>query len=117
MGASRSSTGCLKRLTNPEMRDRDSRRRLRVGVVAYGLDHPGSGIGRYAIELVHALRAHQPTVEVVLIKPFEETIVGLDREEPVGRLPGTRRLPAMMSFGPAAIAAVARRFALDIVHD
>jgi glycosyltransferase involved in cell wall biosynthesis len=99
------------------MGDRGSRRRLRVGVVAYGLDHPVTGIGRYAIELVRALRASQPTIEVVLIKPFEETIVGLDREDPVVRLPGARRLPAMMTFGPAAIAVVARRFALDIVHD
>jgi glycosyltransferase involved in cell wall biosynthesis len=99
------------------MGDRGSRRRLRVGVVAYGLDHPVTGIGRYAIELVRALRASQPTVEVVLIKPFEETIAGLDREDPVVRLPGTRRLPALMSFGPVAIAVVARRFALDIVHD
>lgn len=99
------------------MRDRSSRRKLRVGVVAYGLDHPGSGIGRYAIELVRALRASQPTIEVVLIKPFEEPIAGLDQEDPVIRLPGMRRLPALMTVGPMAIAAVARRFKLDIVHD
>jgi glycosyltransferase involved in cell wall biosynthesis len=117
MGASKSSTGCPKRPTNPEMRNLGRCGRLRVGVVAYGLDHPGSGIGRYAIEIVRALRASQPTIDVVLIKPFEEPIAGLDREDPVIRLPGTRRLPGMMAFGPGAIAVVARRFALDVVHD
>jgi glycosyltransferase involved in cell wall biosynthesis len=89
---------------------------LRVGILAYGLDRPASGIGRYAIELVRALRAYQPEIAAVLLKPFDGPITGLDDEETI-RLRGTRLLPAMMAIGPLEIAAAARRHRLAVVHD
>jgi glycosyltransferase involved in cell wall biosynthesis len=89
---------------------------LRVGVLAYGLDRPLTGIGRYAVELVRALRVHRPDVEVILLKPFAGPIPDLD-ERATAMLPGARLLPAMMALGPVEIAVAARRHRLDVIHD
>lgn len=91
--------------------------RIRVGIVAYGLDRPGSGISRYTVELISALRDHRPDIAVTVLKPFAGTVPGLDDIGAVAPLPGARRLPAMMTLGPieTAVAAIAHR--LDVVHD
>jgi glycosyltransferase involved in cell wall biosynthesis len=91
--------------------------RVRVGLLAYGLDRPPAGIGRYTIELIRALHAHQPDVEVWLLKPFANPIAGLSADEKELRLPGMRLLPILMTAGPAAIAALAVRHRLDVIHD
>jgi glycosyltransferase involved in cell wall biosynthesis len=91
---------------------------VRVGILAYGLDRPPSGIGRYTIELVRALVTHRPDVSIFLLKPFDRSIPGLGGTDvDVLRLRGVRLLPALMSIGPAEIAAVALRHRLDVVHD
>jgi glycosyltransferase involved in cell wall biosynthesis len=90
--------------------------KVRAGILAYGLDRPAAGIGRYAIELVKALRRHQPDIELVLLKPFDGPVAGLGDGSEV-RLRGTRLLPAMMALGPVEIAIAARRHRLDVVHD
>jgi glycosyltransferase involved in cell wall biosynthesis len=89
---------------------------LRVGILAYGLDRATSGIGRYAIELVRALRTHHAELEVILLKPFDDPVADLDGGQDV-RLRGTRLLPAMMALGPLEIVSAARRHRLDVVHD
>jgi glycosyltransferase involved in cell wall biosynthesis len=92
--------------------------RVRVGILVYGLDRPASGIGRYTIELVNTLRSHQPDIEVLLFKPFDHPIPGLEEPtEEIVRLPGLRLLPALMALGPIAIAGLAVRHRIDVVHD
>lgn len=90
---------------------------LRVGMLAYGLDRPGSGIARYAVELVNALAASEPGIEVVLLVPFAADLPEIDARVARVRLPALGRLPAMMAAGPVAIAAAARARRLDVVHD
>jgi hypothetical protein len=46
-----------------------------VGILTYGLDRPASGIGRYVIELIRALRAHQPDIAVTLLQPFASALM------------------------------------------
>jgi len=90
---------------------------LRVGMLAYGLDRPGSGIARYAVELVNALAASEPGIEVVLLVPFAGDLPEIDARVARVHLLGLSRLPAMMTAGPVAIAAAARARRLDVVHD
>jgi glycosyltransferase involved in cell wall biosynthesis len=95
-------------------------RPLAIGLLVYGLDRPASGIGRYTIELIRALDAGEPDVELTLLKPFPEPIRGLESVSARVRqvkLPGGRLLPGVMTAGPIAIAAIARRHHLDLVHD
>jgi glycosyltransferase involved in cell wall biosynthesis len=86
-------------------------------MLAYGLDRPGSGIARYAVELMTALRDHQPDIEFTILKPFMGPIPELDDLGATTSLPGARLLPAMMTIGPGEIAAVAARHRLHIIHD
>jgi glycosyltransferase involved in cell wall biosynthesis len=90
---------------------------LRVGLLGYGLDRPGSGIARYAVELGSALAAAEPGIQVVLLKPFSGEAAGW--HHPVEEIPlrGVGKLPAMMAWGPVAVAAAARRARLDVVPD
>lgn len=88
----------------------------RLGLLAYGLDRPASGIGRYTIELVRALARFQDELAITLLTPFSGSPAGLDRLYPSIRLRG-RLLPSLMSAGPPQIAAIARREGLAVVHD
>ena len=90
---------------------------IRVGVVGYGLDRPTTGISRYTIELLNAVHAGYPEIALTLLAPFTGTVPGLAPAIPRQRLPGCRRLPGMMTIGPVALAAAARRLRLDVVHD
>ena len=89
---------------------------IRVGILGYGLDRPTTGIARYTLEVMAALRTHEPGVRPVLLRPFPQPVAGEDPAATV-RLRGTARLPAMLAAGPVQIAAVARRARLDVVHD
>jgi glycosyltransferase involved in cell wall biosynthesis len=91
-------------------------RPIRVGILAYGLDRPSTGIARYIVELTRALRANHHEIELVPLVPFETRIAGLDDAETV-LLRLARLLPALMTIGPFEIAAAARRHSLDVVHD
>jgi len=89
---------------------------LRVGLLAYGLDRPLSGISRYALELTRALARMTGGPELVLLAaspvgPLAE--LGL----PVIKLRASRRLPGLMTAGNVMIPLAARRAGLDIVHD
>jgi glycosyltransferase involved in cell wall biosynthesis len=89
---------------------------LRVGLLAYGLERPATGIGRYTVEIAKAIHTHHPAIQMVLLTPFDQTIDGLEDLRRI-RLHGTRLLPATMTLGPAQLALTARRHQLDIVHD
>ncbi len=96
------------------MRDPDDDGRpVRVGILAYGTDRPGSGIARYTTELITALRRRRSDIDVVVLVPGH-SLAGIG---PSAKVVGLRRLPALMTVGPVAIAAVARRHRLDVVHD
>lgn len=90
--------------------------RLRVGLLAYGLDKPMTGIGRYTVEIARALAARRPEVELLLLQPFPEDIPGLEGLPRIVLL-GSRLLPAMMSLGAVELALAAHRHRLDVVHD
>lgn len=93
-----------------------SEHRIRVGMLAYGLDRPSTGIARYVTDLTQALVRHHPEIDVILLQPFAGELAGFPDVARVA-LPGTRLLPAMMALGPAEIAYAARTHRLDIVHD
>ncbi|CCF83155.1 Glycosyltransferase [Nitrolancea hollandica Lb] len=88
----------------------------RLGLLAYGLDRPASGIGRFTIELAQALARFPDELAIMLLTPFSGSPAGLDRLYPSVRLRG-RLLPSLMSAGPPQIAAIARRAGLRVVHD
>lgn len=94
-----------------------AQRSIRVGILGYGLDRPATGIARYTRELLTALRAGHPEIDLVLLRPFPGDLGADLADIPVARLAGTRRLPAMMTAGPFEIATAARRLRLDVVHD
>ncbi len=90
---------------------------LRVGVVCYGLDAPArvaSGIGRYTSELLKALAAWNPEVELTLLTGSRWG--GKDGSQ-VALLPGCRLLPGLVTLGNVWLPAVSRRRELDVVHD
>ncbi len=92
------------------------RRRLRVGVLVYGLDRPLSGVTRTALELGRALH-HEGRCELVYLTPYRR---GPFRGAPGHAswyLPGCARLPGLMVLGGPLIALAARRLDLDLVHD
>lgn len=90
--------------------------RVRVGYLAYGLDRPLSGIGRYVVELGRELVRHGDDVDLRLIKPFTTPAAGLDEIANAHAIRGSR-LPAFMSIGPPQIARVAQRIGATVVHD
>lgn len=90
---------------------------MRVGYLTYGLDRSPTGIGRYAIELLHALAALPDAPEIVLLTTEREDHHGLwDRFEHHA-LPGCRLVPALMVAGNPLLSIATRRYGLDIIHD
>lgn len=89
---------------------------LRVGLLGYGLDRPGSGIARYTAELAAHLRAADAGVEPVLLAAGSAP-GGIDQETARVAIPGLGRLPTVMAVGPVSLAAAARRHRLDLIHD
>ncbi len=87
---------------------------MRVGLLAYGLDRPQSGVTRVARELGNAFAARDD-VEVVPLTTYRR---GPFADAPSARiLRGCARLPALMLLGGAQIGRIARDERLDIVHD
>jgi len=90
--------------------------RLRVGLLAYGLERPISGVSRVALELGRAL-LERPDCQVTFLTPYRR---GPFAGEPGVRrvyLPGCRLLPGLMLLGGPLIALAARALDLDVVHD
>ncbi len=89
---------------------------MKIGLIAYGLDRPLTGIGRYSVELAKALSNLEDGPQVTLMEaghadaleghPFLKTT-----------LPGCRLLPGLMTLGNFLIPRRARSLNLDIVHD
>jgi glycosyltransferase involved in cell wall biosynthesis len=90
---------------------------MRIGYLTYGLDRAPTGIGRYAIELARALAAQPGATEIVLLTTEREDRHGLWSQFERHALAGCHLLPALMTYGNAAIAEATRRYRLDVVHD
>ena len=90
---------------------------MRVGLLIYGLDRPFTGIGRYTLELTRALMSRQGDLELVLL--VAGSLGPLSEAKGVHRasLPGCRLLPGLVTLGNVLIPLLARRLALDVVHD
>jgi len=90
---------------------------MRVGYLTYGLDRSPTGIGRYAVELLHALSALPGGPEMVLLTTEREDKFGLWGHFEHHALPGCHLLPALMTIGNPLLSLAGRRYNLDIVHD
>ncbi|HEY8446128.1 MAG TPA: glycosyltransferase family 1 protein [Thermomicrobiales bacterium] len=104
-------------LVGREASNSSSTRRLRVGLVAYGIDRPFSGIGRYAIQLSDALQRCQHDMEFVLLSPIGQSSAPFNRQLLNRPLKSARKLPLMMTAGPLEVGLQARALRLDVVHD
>jgi len=93
---------------------------MRVGIIGYGIDTPvraSTGIGRYTLELLRALAAVRPRLEVMLLTPGAPGPLAGENGVQWVRLPGCRLLPALVTLGNLLIPWMARRKRLDVVHD
>ncbi|MBI2888042.1 MAG: glycosyltransferase family 4 protein [Chloroflexi bacterium] len=90
-------------------------RPARVGLLAYALDRPLSGVGRVALELGWALQ-NQAECQIVYLTTYRRGPFH-DAGEPCWFLPGCGMLPGLMALGSPMIALAARRLQLDLVHD
>lgn len=90
---------------------------MRIGLVAYGLDRPLSGISRYTLELRRALAAMSEGPEVLLLAAGGLRTFGDEHNLERVSLPGCRRLPGLVSLGNVMIPLMARHLHLDVVHD
>lgn len=90
---------------------------INCGLLGYGLDRPQSGISRYAVELARALAPYSDDLNLSLLVPFGGPVAGLEELHPTSSRLRGRLLPTYMASGPAQIARVAHKEALDIVHD
>jgi len=89
---------------------------MRIGLLTYAIDRPLSGISRYTLSLARALAKLVDTADLLLL-----TAGGVG---PLGRegfrcvpLRGSYRLPGLMTLGSLALPQIARRYALDVIHD
>jgi len=89
---------------------------MRLGLLTYALDRPLTGISRYTLELARALAAPQDWPEVILLTAGGSGLLADDSFQRVP-LPGCRLLPGLVTLGNLLIPYMARRFALDVVHD
>ena len=89
-------------------------RPLRVGLLAYGLDRPLTGVTRVALELGRALEARDDC-EITFLTPYRHGPWSTSGR--TAHLSGCGLLPGMMLFGGPLIAQAARRHRLDLVHD
>jgi glycosyltransferase involved in cell wall biosynthesis len=87
---------------------------LRLGLLAYSLDRPPTGIGRYSIELIGSLRC-SGVVPTLLGSPL--THLPKASQYPNLPLPGCRFLPGLMTLGNFAIPKAVNQAGLNIVHD
>ena len=85
--------------------------------MVYGLDRPLAGIGRYALELVRSLRRLNPRPDITLLCAGKADILVSGNGFKHVSLPGSRLLPALMTWGQVAVWRRARELDLDIIHD
>lgn len=90
---------------------------MRVGYLTYGLDRKPTGIGRYAVELLHAMAALPNAPTFVLLTTEAKDSHGLWKEFEHHPLPGCRLLPALMTLGNLFLPLAIQHFKLDILHD
>ena len=90
---------------------------MNVGVIAYGLDRPSTGIGRYTMELIRALGADRESVDLSLLVAGNANGHVHASDLRAVSLPGCRLLPGLMTVGNVAVARAARLGKLDVVHD
>ena len=83
---------------------------LELGLLTYALDRPLGGIGTYTRSLIEGLR--QAGWQPLLLKAGRLS----PGEEGFG-LPGSARVPGLLTLGQFQIARHARRLDLDLVHD
>lgn len=89
---------------------------MRLGVIAYAVDRPLSGISRYTVKLIEALTALPNSPQIVLLLagglgPLAK--LGLEHIT----LKGCERLPGLLTYGNILIRQTAVRLKLDAVHD
>ncbi|MBK9121853.1 MAG: glycosyltransferase family 4 protein [Chloroflexi bacterium] len=89
---------------------------MRVGIIAYGLDRPFTGIGRYTVEMVRALAALPDAPELLLLTAGD---AGPLSDLPLPRVPlrGCRLMPALLTHGQLQLRYLAARHGLDVIHD
>ena len=90
---------------------------MRVGLLTYGMGERPTGIGRYAMQLAHALRGLDPSLELVLLSPSLRHAAPWQRDFRTVRTPALANLPLLVAAGPWALSRAARRLGLDILHD
>ena len=90
---------------------------MRVGYLTYGLDRAPTGIGRYAVELLHALSEIPQGPEIVLLTTERKDRQGLWDKFEHHALLGCRLLPALMTVGNVLLSQAGYHYGLDILHD
>lgn len=90
---------------------------MRIGFLTYGLDRAPTGIGRYAVELLRALAACVPALDMVLLTTEREDSYNLWQRFEHHPLPGCYLLPSLMTIGNGLLSFAARRYRLDLIHD
>lgn len=91
--------------------------KMRIGYLTYGLDRAPTGIGRYAVQLLHALAALPNVPEIVLLTTEREDRHNLWNRFEHHALPGCSLLPALMTVGNVLLTNAAYRYKLDVIHD
>ncbi|MGC8787518.1 MAG: glycosyltransferase family 4 protein, partial [Anaerolineae bacterium] len=90
---------------------------MRIGLLAYGLDRPLSGISRYTVELTRTLAALPGGHEVHLLAAGGVGSLAQETGSRVASLPSCSRLPGLVTLGNVLIPRGARRLQVNIVHD
>ena len=90
---------------------------MRIGLLAYGLDRPLTGISRYTVELARALANLPDRPQVTLLAAGGCASLAAETGFPVYRLPGCRLLPGLMTLGNLLLPWAAHRLRLDVLHD
>lgn len=98
---------------------------MRIGYLTYGLDRSPTGIGRYAMETLHAMHQlgqgqpndYENDCEFVLLTTERSDPYGLWNQFEHVHLPGCSLLPALMTIGNVLLSYAAKRHGLDLIHD
>ncbi|MEP7287852.1 MAG: glycosyltransferase family 1 protein [Chloroflexota bacterium] len=90
---------------------------LCVGLLAYGLDRPLTGITRYTVELIRALVQLQPAPDLVLLTAGQALAAAELRGYRSVPLRGSRLLPAFLTLGSLLVRQASQHEAFDVIHD
>lgn len=90
---------------------------MRIGYLTYALDRSPAGIGRYASELLQAIKVLPGGPEIVLLTTEKEDRYGLWKQFEHYSLAGCHLLPTLLTLGNAEISWVSKRHKLDLIHD